>query len=400
MNVHWNNRGDEAANRALIDELQTNYKKLDIVVQINANTLFEVEKLEKQNVKVLKNRYPKSKHFLECLIILLTKGRITFTQAGREFVESVKSSDMVVHSPGGPSIGDVYQNAELAYLMKFLIVKRLGKPYFFYAPSMGPFQNNFRNICRKYILENATCICFREDISAKYFQELLPNKEFTVTLDSAFQNNINKESTDIQLHKYKELSEFMNSYKKIIGITITDLQWNPLYSGNTSLEANIRKTFEQIVKVYTKKGYGVLFIPQLFGAANDYNYMDSFGNDNTFTMSDTYDCYFQQYIISKIYAVIGMRYHSNIFSCKMGTPFISISYEQKMKGFMEKQNLSKYCIDVNELNEKIILETFELLETKYDEYQIQLSEMHLDLQKNSKRTTELLIKQLQIDYEE
>ena len=44
------------------------------------------------------------------------------------------------------------------------------------------------------------------------------------------------------------------------------------------------------------------------------------------------------------YAIIGMRYHSNIFSAKAGTPFISISYEQKMAGFMNKMNLEKYCI--------------------------------------------------------
>ena len=41
-------------------------------------------------------------------------------------------------------------------------------------------------------------------------------------------------------------------------------------------------------------------------------------------MDDMHDCYFQQYIISLIKAVVGMRYHSNIFSAKMGTPFVSV----------------------------------------------------------------------------
>ena len=34
--------------------------------------------------------------------------------------------------------------------------------------------------------------------------------------------------------------------------------------------------------------------------------------------SEERDTYFQQYVIGKLYAVVGMRYHSNIFSAKMG----------------------------------------------------------------------------------
>lgn len=66
-----------------------------------------------------------------------------------------------------------------------------------------------------------------------------------------------------------------------------------------------------------------------------------FDEDNYFVIcsdDEKYDTYFQQYVIGCMYAVIGMRYHSNIFSAKMGTPFISISYEQKMQGFMKKWN--------------------------------------------------------------
>ena len=68
--------------------------------------------------------------------------------------------------------------------------------------------------------------------------------------------------------------------------------------------------------------------------------------------SEERDTYFQQYVIGKLYAVVGMRYHSNIFSAKMGIPFVSVSYEQKMKGFMQSIGLSEYCIDLNELSEK------------------------------------------------
>lgn len=85
----------------------------------------------------------------------------------------------------------------------------------------------------------------------------------------------------------------------------------------------------------------MIFIPQLYGNGNDYDLMSQYvtSSESCYVVkadSDLYDAYFQQFLISKLYMVIGMRYHSNIFSAKMGTPFVSISYEQKMQGFMKK----------------------------------------------------------------
>lgn len=61
-----------------------------------------------------------------------------------------------------------------------------------------------------------------------------------------------------------------------------------------------------------------MFIPQLYGNGNDYDLMRTFCCDTNdyfvVTASDErYDTYFQQYLIGQLYAVIGMRYHSNIF---------------------------------------------------------------------------------------
>jgi Uncharacterized conserved protein len=105
---------------------------------------------------------------------------------------------------------------------------------------------------------------------------------------------------------------------------------------------------------------------------------------------ERYDTYFQQYVISRLYAVIGMRYHSNIFSAKMGTPFISVSYEQKMQGFMEKMKLSDYCIVLGDLNEQKLIEKFRLLEDHYDEYKQYLVDIHNDMKAESYKTTEIL----------
>ena len=46
----------------------------------------------------------------------------------------------------------------------------------------------------------------------------------------------------------------------------------------------------------------------------------------------------------------------------MKTPFISVSYEQKMNGFVKLAGMDDYLIDITELSEELLSEKFELLE--------------------------------------
>ena len=171
--------------------------------------------------------------------------------------------------------------------------------------------------------------------------------------------------------------------------------WHPVYSRDSSITKNIHNVFDSFLSDLTKKGYGVVFIPQLYGNGNDYDLMYSFCNNSEdyFVVSATderYDTYFQQYLIGQLYAVIGMRYHSNIFSAKMGTPFISVSYEQKMKGFMKKMKLTEYCIDIKSLSEESLNEHFERLIENYREYKEYLCDQHDIMKGEAYKTTTIL----------
>ena len=120
--------------------------------------------------------------------------------------------------------------------------------------------------------------------------------------------------------------------------------------------------------------------------------MSDFSIENCFVVDDNYDCYFQQYLISKLYAVVGMRYHSNIFSAKMGTPFVSVAYEQKMKGFMKKIQQEKYCIDISDLSFELLKDKFEILVKNYVDYKNLLMEQREYRRLESYKTTELVTK--------
>ena len=106
-------------------------------------------------------------------------------------------------------------------------------------------------------------------------------------------------------------------------------------------------------------------IPQLFGNQNDKKYLQEFEWENTYLLGDDKDAYFQQYMISKLYGVIGMRYHSNIFAAKMGVPFIPIVYEEKMRGFVEYAGWENLAIALENLSVEELCRQYEYMETNY-----------------------------------
>lgn len=392
IHMHWNNRGDEAANRALIEQIKTKYPDAEIYVQLCAYMRYGIEDLEEKGIHFLSFSFPRHRHFLEFLLMYFSEGQCAVTKAGKEFLGILKKSDIVVHCPGGPSIGDIYINAEKTYLERLLLACRFKKKIILYAPSAGPFRNAKRNKYRAKIFESVTQIIFREAISGEYLQEFLPDVKYSVSVDTAFLSEIDMLENQKLLVSDIELNAFLECHPKIIGITITDLMWNPLYQNNLSLKEHIEETFHNFVTFILAKGYAVLFIPQLFGEQNDYNYMKDFEQNECYTVKDTYNCNFQQYLISRLYAVVGMRYHSNIFSCKMGTPFISVSYEQKMKGFMNTVGLDKWCIDIKNLGADVLIDKFGILELEYFDYKKNVERVAVEMRQKAVETFETLTK--------
>ncbi len=393
INAHWFNRGDEAAIRSMLIELKKFYPDANMRIQF-ALTQMRSEEDNVEGAKVI-DCFPRNREVINSMIFVLSKGLICYGKNLKKYVENVKWADIVLHAPGGPSLSDVYVKDEPKYLSRLAIAKVLKKPYIFYAPSMGPFHNKLMNVLRKYVLNSAKEIVLREAISQKYLNELSLKKKSLVTLDSAFQAKIDEDYYERIFNEDSELVEFFNTDKKIIGITITPLSGNPAYQADKSLKNRILDSFQHLVLKLEEDGYKIIFIPQLFGKSNDYDYMKkcAVGN-NSYVMKPSYDCFFQQYIIGKLYMVFGMRYHSNIFSAKMGTPFISISYEQKMKGFMEIAELNDLCMDIKDLSFEKLIEKYQLLVENYDFYKARLEAKHSFLEEKSSKTTNIVVNAL------
>ena len=125
----------------------------------------------------------------------------------------------------------------------------------------------------------------------------------------------------------------------------------------------------KFIEHLTQHQYNVLLIPQLFGNQNDSKFLTKFVvNKNVYLMNEERDAYFQQYVISKVHAVIGMRYHCNIFAAKMHTPFMAIFMKKKWT-VLDLAGLSDYSVPVLDVSMNVLIQKLRQLETNYSTYQ-------------------------------
>ena len=71
--------------------------------------------------------------------------------------------------------------------------------------------------------------------------------------------------------------------------------------------------------------------------------------DEIIVLDERYSSDIQQCIMKNARLVIGARYHSIVFALNNGVPFISLSYEHKMKGLLETIGGIQNMVDIENI---------------------------------------------------
>ena len=370
-NAHWFNRGDEAALMVYVNHLAE--QGHDITVEIKERQPGVIISLGGAKIKTISTRYlPKDTE--SWYQSVLSDGQEFADEEEKKALDAMRDSDLIIYSPGGSVICDrFWWVKQLEYLTPFLYAKMFNIPMFIASPSMGPFNvGDEEHIkIRKELLAVPEHIFVREPISREYLSEIGITDNIKVSIDSAFYDTFNSETNERLFNGDVELKAFMNSGRKTVAMTVTDLQWNIGYKDQKEeLKSKVRTVIDGVISSLLKKGYNVLLIPQLFGIQDDENLLKEFCTDgNVFVLDTKYNCHFQQFVISRCYALIGMRYHSNIFAAKTGIPFIPICYEEKMTGFLKMYHFDQWAVMMDLFSVDGIMTKFETLEKDYKEYQ-------------------------------
>jgi colanic acid/amylovoran biosynthesis protein len=387
VNAHWNNRGDEAALLALLEQLR---KHTDSEITI----IFKDDRPISQFPKIRDVDYYSAKfkaRIWDIWLAALSGGLVGVNNLLKKTVRTLRDSEFIIYSPGGSVINDrFFWRKQMEYLVPFICAKLYRIPLFVAAPSMGPFDKSRTNLIRTWLLRAAKVICVREAISKEYLGKIGVHENVRVTGDLAFLSTIDQRSNENKLNGYAPLKRYLESYEKVVGIVLTDFSWHVKYGKDSILKKKIHDTFTHFISKLVTEEYGILFIPQLFGNQNDHDYMSEYMIEKTFIMTDTMDSYFQQHIISKLYAVVSMRYHPLIFAAKLGTPFVSVVYEEKTEGFIKQAGLTKYSLSLEDLSFDKLYEKFTLIEHNYDQLRQILQENVGGLVQKAKKNIILL----------
>lgn len=373
VNAHWSNRGDEAAIAAIINRIREIKNKAEITILFKDDSAIQQFIPEWIDIQYESNKFLPGQMDYFCQ--LLTKGKIGKNQVMKRCITFLLNADYIIYAPGGSVINDrFWWRKQLEYMLPFWCSKLYKIPFFIAAPSVGPYDRKYwiRNSIRRMLFNDMQYFCVREIASKKYLANIHADKKVVVTVDSAFCSKVEEKKAEGTFQKDRRLKEFFHRYQKNVGITITDLQWNIKYKENKNISKQIKDCFQKFIKYLLNQQIGVILIPQLFGNQKDSLYLENFQNVNVMILNEAYDSNFQQYLIGKLYMVVGMRYHSNIFSAKMCTPFLPIIYEEKLEAFLEEANLMDYAVDVKKLDIDSLIDRFCEISDNYSVYKEKL----------------------------
>lgn len=340
------NRGDESAHKAFVRQLVKVFpnSNIDVIFRISNKDANAEMDVHLQNVKYLNLELGKfSNQIVKYTYYTHTTVLSYFYSPLYRFRKLLKKYDYVISAPGGMNMGGF---CDWLHLWFFETARRLNIPTLYWGRSIGPFfEGNYQSKlfmkCSVKLLNYFSFIGLRDSISAKCAENLGVDSEEIV--DSAFLERPNVIVPEKILQKI--------GGKEYIVYVPNELTWHPDFP--KSVQSVIDDFFLKIIDIVGDKypNRKIVMLPQTYKSSiDDYSYFKHLSelskNQNIIVIDENQSSDIQQKIISESKLVIGARYHSIVFAINNNVPFISLSYEHKMKGLLDKLNLMKNMVDI------------------------------------------------------
>ncbi len=372
-NQHCDNRGDESAVVGLVKSIYEYFgreTKITLLKQTKGYR-FLTENVGVEELEMF-NSYGTVFQLMLWLLFKLIHINIKpiLSKGMKQILSLHENADMVFSSCGGPYIGDLYVNHEIIHIFYAMIPLVMKKKLVFTAPSMGPFRIKIMNPFRRYILNRASLIVLRDNVSYRFVNEFLDDQSnIFLTADACFAHDLQEDK--------KELFE----RKNMIGVT-------PLkyaFKNAEDPEREQEKYEQSVISVLDQhmsedKELGVEFFPQLYNKHSDLPLIQNFIKRLKFPeratiFSEQKSGVEQQKEIANMKLMIATRYHSAVFACKMNVPCVCIAYEHKAVGMMDLYGLGKCVLNIYNVTPELLSEKvdyvtanteqiFEILQTR------------------------------------
>jgi len=400
INQHGENRGDEAAMRAMLSRFREELGdvRFTLLYQFKDRSL----RLNfREQVQDLPIALPLL-HYIRALLYSATNLmkidlEPVLSDAMRPIIDAYRSADLVVSAPGGPYFGDIYIDHEIVHWWYVWLASRFDKPLFLYAPSAGPFESRLMNPIRRWLYRKFDVLVTREEISQKCLQGLLGEKtKVHVTADSAIQQSFEP----LERRSYFRGDRAALAEKFLIAVSLNNYKYPGAPNPVQLREEYNRSMLGLIEHLAHRKDCHFLLVPQLYGDAHgDAPYLHEIGAklppDVSYEVvapgsdSDT-----QRRLFAMADLHVASRYHPAIFGHTGYTPGICIYYEHKALGFMTQLGLERFAFDIREPRLDRLCQAADELLGQRQQIIAHLEQRVPELQKRARRTTDLAVELL------
>lgn len=353
VNQPLGNRGDEAAHRALVREINKRFPRANVeIFSVNGNP----EILEEISVKNPHNYYNYKKYsyrFYQYFAKYIHRFPFLYPFWGlqpiiRAWINKLKWADVVICAPGGICMGGFMNWSHITFLK---IAQYYHKPIVYFCRSIGPFssESKDKNVFKRVsinLLKHFDYISLRDGKSQKLADSL--GVQYNSTTDAAFLDNT---VVDVPTEIQKAIGN-----KKYIVFVPNSLTWHFYYK--TAPQNNIDNYYINIIKHIEDKypDCQIVMLPQTFmnpSWGNDVDYFrelqKKYPSSHVTVIDDIYGSDVQQSVIKGAEMVIGARYHSVVFAINQARPFCALSYEHKIEGLLQLLGRTDRMIDIKDI---------------------------------------------------
>jgi polysaccharide pyruvyl transferase WcaK-like protein len=401
VNQHGENRGDEAAMRAMLAAFEEELGDVEFTLLYQ----FQDRSLRlsfRENVRDLPIVIPPREGLGLAMFSLTKLGRLSVRKllgpTARAIIDAYEKADIVVSAPGGPYFGDIYRNHELVHWFYIWLGALYRKPLFLYATSAGPFETAWLNPLRKRLYPKFDVLCTREELSAENIRGLLgSNIRVHVTADSALQQNFDP----LPRCEYFTDDASGLASKVLVAVSLNDYK----YPGDPDVQSRKRNYDDVIVNLLShvaeRRDCHLLLLPQLYGAIHqDAPYLERMGRSLPSNISwEVVDVALDSDAQRRIFAMcdlhVASRYHPAIFANSGLTPGICIYYEHKALGFMQQLGLERFAFDIRTVDANELCTAVDEVLERREELIAILEERIPPLREAARRTTKLAVELLE-----
>lgn len=336
INQACGNRGDEAAHKAFVRGILSDgrFEVSVVTIGVMEQALSSMKVAGAEYVNIRPGR----------LYYKLTAGALkkglgflwVLSGTARRVVREIRKADVLVCAPGGMDLGG-FRNWHHLFLMRKAL--RFSRKVAYFGRSIGPFNDDRFSSLSIAVLRRCGYVSLRDARSWALGDRL--GLEWHKMLDIVF--------ADEQPAVHAESVAGTSGYCVLVP---NSLEWHPAfrYLTETSGADCVEAFFVSVIQGISKRfpDIRIVLLPQLFGEPGinqgDVNFFhrlaDASGmQGNLCVLPDTLDSDTQRSIVAGAEFLIGARYHSIVFAASAGVPFLSLTYEDKMKGLVENFRL-------------------------------------------------------------